>query len=1112
MFVFTFVSDLKRRLANWYIQEYSHIPFAPSRPENEVTMRQLYVAPKIVEKGQELNGCSKNTVKTFNDFFKKEGSLCKNIFLLGEPGTGKSTFLQNIAIEWSELHMQQNDMEKEKNDKVVVSGHNTIYNEIIRSDDDIVFNETSKCHGEEGSSIIGDDSHRDDDSASRDESNRDDDSASRKKSNREDDDASGDDSHRDDDSASRDESNRDDDDASRDDSNCDDDSASRDKSNRDDDGASGDDSHRDDDSASRDESNRDDDSASRDDSNRDDDSASRDESNRDDDGASRDDSNRDDDWFQDKTTLKIIDVLFYVSLRDASNYCDYVDIINDQLLRNIYREDEIGKANSLVKRLLESPSSFILSDGLDEWEHPPQIRCSCPVRDKGRTPLFHQPNSATIVTTSRPWRFAQKAPRSSKVEKFLEIEGTSNAEKLGKKMVDVLNKQEGKCIKFGDVQSYVRKKRVDDLMTVPIILLQIVCLFFEGKEVSNSQCKIYASIIDMMIGRCSQTFFEQSSTCDTRMSLFYDKVNIRQFWTQFIALAKLAFEQFFQNHDHSVVVFNSKTCNLDDDVKTFARVCGLLTEKKSRSCSSSVAHLSFIHKTFQEYLAAVYISINEEVFESVVKPRHDVPDLRPLHDLVQVFIFTCGLNIQMAEKIATIFNKHTCMFFDMEMKRSAFADNPRLWYCGNYIVNLIQKGIFEADENGFKHCIFPLQVISMTICDEYYESVCLRLLDMNNERLISVCIENLLYESSQHLSMHLQSCMRLKHLMLDKLDLGDERLLLADTLTNIIFTNVEVTEGISLQNCTQLQTIKLESVNIGKNQLILPHSLTHIDIDCEEDMNLLLSAQNLKHLQELKLRNITLSDHELLLPNGITSLCLDCVSTASGRNRHRNTSSKQTELHGGAYSYLHVYRVCVGTLRLNNCTKLKKLVLKNISYHKLRLPESINSITLCHINGSMSKIIPQQHFTRLQKLKVKVKNLGDKRRPPDTITEILQLQNCSQLIKLKIESMDLTNINLKLPDSITKIGMKFVTMSELGVHELCQHFQRLPNAVTLQIMNCTIWPITDHERFFQSLKKMTFVDKESIWKYETIFEYPLWFDLIATKVQPHRSFRLEPAC
>ena len=67
-------------------------------------MRQLYVAPKIVEKDDKNN--SEVRIKTFTDFLMKDGCLCKNIFLVGEPGTGKSTFTQNLALQWGELQLK----------------------------------------------------------------------------------------------------------------------------------------------------------------------------------------------------------------------------------------------------------------------------------------------------------------------------------------------------------------------------------------------------------------------------------------------------------------------------------------------------------------------------------------------------------------------------------------------------------------------------------------------------------------------------------------------------------------------------------------------------------------------------------------------------------------------------------------------------------------------------------------------------------------------------------------------------------------------------------------------------------------------------------------------
>jgi len=967
-----------------------HIPFAPSRPEDEVTMRQLYVPPKIVDKGQKPNEKSDKQVNTFNDFFKKEGSLCKQIFLLGEPGTGKSTFFQNLALEWSLLHKHDETSRRDENEE----------------------NNTSR-----------------------------------------------------------------------------------------------------------------------------------------DDSTIEDNSTSDDDAFQDKTTLEIIDVLFYVSLRDANKYCNYFDIINDQLLQKIYGEDEIPDAKSLVKKLLAMSSSFVLSDGLDEWDHPSNGDCSCPKRDKGRTPLINRLNSATIVTSSRPWRFAQIPTRSSKVEKFLEIQGTSNPDKLGQKMVAVLNKQETeKCIRFEDVKSYALNKGVDILMTVPILLLQIVCLCFDGTEVSNSQCKIYASIFDMMIGRHRQTLTEQSSACDTRMSLFTDKVYIRQFWTQFIALAKLAFEQLFQQQGHSSVVFNNKTCNLENSVRRFACVCGLLTEKKSRSYSSPDSHLSFTHKTFQEFLAAVYMSINEKLFETVIKPRHAVADQgsleRCLDDLAQVFLFTCGLNIEMAKKIATLFNNH----YRSDMTINSSIEYVFPWSRLSYMYcEKIRVGIAEADENGFKHFTFPLQCIDVAITDEKDTTVCRRLLDMNIERLFSVFIYTDHYKSDLDYlvkvtgGISLQNCARLQSLQLRGLDLGDQQLHLPDTLTNIVIKYVKVKGCISLQNCTRLQAIRLNLIDI-------PDSPTHmhtVDRNLPRVIHLqkctllqtlklkgvrfgeneFLSAQNFENLQELKLVDINLDDQELMLPNSLTSLCLERVTTVSGRNGGRNTSAqKQYNQHSASISFMDT--TCLGTLRLLNCTQLKTIVLRtiNMSDHELLLPESITSITLDRVNTSKDVKLPLQHCTSLQELQLADVKLGDKLVLPDSITGLdltmvteclssfTSLQNlsrlqtislasidlgnlelmfpvsvkkvhlsslkmsrglpllaCSQLIAFTIYSMNLANTELKLPNSITNIEMRQVTMSALSVQELCEHFQRLSHAVTFKVILCTIEPINDYKQFIERL-------------------------------------------
>jgi len=141
-----------------------------------------------------------------------------------------------------------------------------------------------------------------------------------------------------------------------------------------------------------------------------------------------------------------------------------------------------------------------------------------------------------------------------------------------------------------------------------------VCLFFDGKEVSNSQSKIYASIFDMMLGRQPQESTGNKSSFDPKLRLFADKKNVIRYWTYFTEIAKLAFEQLFPQHGHSSVVFSSKTCHLNSEVKRFALKYGILSEKQSKSFSCQSSNLTFIHKSFQEFLAAVHMGLHKDLF------------------------------------------------------------------------------------------------------------------------------------------------------------------------------------------------------------------------------------------------------------------------------------------------------------------------------------------------------------------------------------------------------------------------------------------------------------------------------------------------------------------
>jgi len=837
-------------------------------------MRKLYVAPKIVEK-DDINH-SEVRIKTFTDFLMKDGCLCKNIFLVGEPGTGKSTFTQNLALQWSELQLQS----------VLVAEYS-----VVESKDD----------------------------------------------------------------------------------------------------------------------------------------------------------------FQDKNTLNMIDILLHVSLRNANGLCSYVHIVRDQLLVHIYSPSELDQATKLVQSVLECPTSCILSDGLDEWSHPEQERCSCPSDMKGRTPVICQPHSAITITTSRPWRMTQYPPKESKLEKRMEIEGTGNVNRLGENVVNIVNERSEKHVIFSEIEAYVRDKGVSHLLTIPILLLQIVCLFFDGKEVSNSQSKIYASIFDMMMGRQPQESNGNTSSFEPKLRLFADKKNVLGFWTYFTEIAKLAFEQLFPQHGHSSVVFNSSTCYLNNEIKRFALKYGFLSETQSNSFSCRSSNLTFIHKSLQEFLAAVHMGLHEDLFEMAVEPRYSFDAFESyISDLSQIFVFMCGVNIKMAEKMSEIMNTR------VEYANDLMYSNLTPEYT---LTQLLIQGVMEADKNGFENFRPTLYYISSYINTIHDHDLLYKLMEINKTRVVRVSLQYRFLTNNivvRFPSLTGYTCLKkltlisfYQHCIVTaSFGFEDKALQPPESITSIDIGQIIVGGGVSLDNCTKLRELEMKHVDIGDHNLQLPASITNIDLD-HVTVGGGVSLDNCTKLRGLKLKHIDIGDHILQLPASITSIDFDHVTVSGGVSLKKCTRLEELtwthvdirdhilQLPASITSIYFDHVTVSGGVSLKKCTRLEELTWTNVDIrdHNLQFPASITSIYFYHV--TVSGGVSLKKCTRLEELRWTDVDIGDHNlQLPKSITSIVldhvtvsggvTLENCSRLKWLILHDIDIGDHNLQLPASIIRIDLVYV--------------------------------------------------------------------------------------
>ncbi|XP_052785414.1 uncharacterized protein LOC128221043 isoform X2 [Mya arenaria] len=351
------------------------------------------------------------------------------------------------------------------------------------------------------------------------------------------------------------------------------------------------------------------------------------------------------DHFQDDTFYKEIDFLFHLTLRDSCDVCDLTYMIRDQLINRIYQQDERDVALPTLQRVLSKNKCVIIEDGLDEWTHPNGTKCSCSEEDKV-IPYLSPTIDATVLITSRPWRMSQQRIKDTKIDMLLEIQGTADTGLLLQKTLNSLNEKEAKNKILLSFVNFVEKKKLVRPLSIPIIAMLLVCLWFEDMDETFSLCDIYAYAIEMMLGRKPLPGPMVSQNIFFFPRCFQHTENVLKYYSIVMEMAQLAFTKLFSNDRTSALVFQ-KVDFLSQRNLLFVLRSGILQETKTASLIRKQSYFSFIHKTVQEFLAAIYMSYHlEECLEVFNTLKTD--------DFSQVFIFMCGLNIKFANAISCV--------------------------------------------------------------------------------------------------------------------------------------------------------------------------------------------------------------------------------------------------------------------------------------------------------------------------------------------------------------------------------------------------------------------------------------------------------------------------
>ena len=388
--------------------------------------------------------------------------------------------------------------------------------------------------------------------------------------------------------------------------------------------------------------------------------------------------------------------VFLLKCRDIDG--DIMESISEQLLPRDM-EKSVEKLLHLLKDIRDQERlMLIILDGLDEL--PEKSRHHVDELLNRRILAF-----CYVLATTRQERGIEVRKSSVVFDIHLEIKGYTESDSTAYvrrhfETIDQSLKGE-RLIEEMEQNTFLHALRSNPLN---LLLLCVVCEDYEGK-LPASRTELYQVIVRCLLRRyCAKRNLPVPED---------DSVLEKTFEKEIFALGELAWLCLLSDR------YGFRETELDEFEKRYpglvARELGLLYKEESLKRLKPQHEYCFLHKTFQEYVAAAYIA------EKLVNEQFNVFDHFPIADLVtkypQVFIFVSGM---LGEKATVLFTQ-----FGEELKK-AFDWN---WteHCSEEIATFFIESFNESghpEQTVASLCkVIPFpKVITLGSCDDYNAS------------------------------------------------------------------------------------------------------------------------------------------------------------------------------------------------------------------------------------------------------------------------------------------------------------------------------------------------------------------------------------------------------
>ncbi|XP_045169095.2 uncharacterized protein LOC123531869 [Mercenaria mercenaria] len=405
------------------------------------------------------------------------------------------------------------------------------------------------------------------------------------------------------------------------------------------------------------------------------------------------------------------DFLFYIPLREIPNDIDdTVDMIKAQL----------GKYTTLVDNIFTNDSErcLILADGLDEWTPPKSNRQS---RHHG-IPTSRLAGDSTILTTSRPSSRGILNMKSSEYDLRVTLLGLkdSSVQPMIKKYLELFDKASASTA--SDI-SFTFSKSFKDIHKAPMLLQQLIWLYCNNYDITHSRSSIYLHIVNAVLG----WEYERTEHYPKLQSNSLEQLPLPESFDMYprcqenrellLLLGKIAYDAYITGNESSLVFGRYKLKQLGVSAEDIAAILqtGILTEINCADPTYDKSRLTFIHTSYVEFFAALYmcscyLSKTSDAHSSVtpisllegllaVTPETSVAEMLRLEN---VLIMICGLVPGLTEHVCE------CIY-----KLTPRAENMNDYMVKSQIQRLTFNCISEHNSDGQQTARFKLRHLNL---------------------------------------------------------------------------------------------------------------------------------------------------------------------------------------------------------------------------------------------------------------------------------------------------------------------------------------------------------------------------------------------------------------